>query len=516
TVDGNTYYTTSFEITGNTYDAGVYEITSKNVPFMNPNIYAGVQNIFSNKTFEYLGVYEADINNAFSQVEIEIKLPKKIILSEYTFFAKDGVTDDNLCPSDWTLYTKVDDTWKVIDSRSSQGSTVVGNDLILGGDTNVSYRINPVYTDTLRFIFTLAVPKQSWYIGELQLFNQNPMYITDIKQYTDQPDYSVINVHPKNPTFGFHQLTHSVDVGIAGNQLDDALLRIVKFGPENQLADLEVGNLKISGDSTLTSLNVSGDSTLTSLNVSGDSTLTSLNVSGDSTLTSLNVSGDSTLRGLTVNSANTTVIFDVTHPDPQYYSQFKMNQIFADPSFEFKSHIYNTNVNKPIFSIITKGNYTAFKVNADTTWSTQIGGGTHSDDRLKINEKMISDVSPLLKLRPQVYDKLFELTGNIEDARFESGLIAQEIWYDAPEFRHLVTVGKDGQPADVIETSDDPSVDPDYSSWGPEVASVNYTGFIPYLIRGFQEQHAENLALKAQIAMLMKAVGLVDSGNVDS
>jgi hypothetical protein len=150
--------------------------------------------------------------------------------------------------------------------------------------------------------------------------------------------------------------------------------------------------------------------------------------------------------------------------------------------------------------------------------------GYPSDDRLKMNEKNISNASPLLaKLRPQVYDKLSALDGNVEDAQFEAGLIAQEIWYDCPELRHLVKVGEGGSPADAVETSSDPSVDPDYSSWGPEPASVNYTGFIPYLIRGFQEQHEEvdalkkeNAEMKAQIAMLMKSCGLADSGNVES
>ena len=136
-----------------------------------------------------------------------------------------------------------------------------------------------------------------------------------------------------------------------------------------------------------------------------------------------------------------------------------------------------------------------------------------SDDRLKLNEKNISDASPLLKLRPQVYDKLTAFDGNVEDATFESGLIAQEIWYDCPELRHLIHVGEGGSPSDVVETSSDPSVDPDYSSWGSKPASVNYTGFIPYLIRGFQEQQAEIQALKSEITSLRKMFG---SGNVDS
>ena len=161
----------------------------------------------------------------------------------------------------------------------------------------------------------------------------------------------------------------------------------------------------------------------------------------------------------------------------------------------------------------------------------QAGGGAYSsDDRLKLNEKVISDASTLLsKLRPQVYDKLKKIDGNVDDATFEAGLIAQEIWYDCPELRHLVHVGEGGKPADDVATSSDPSIDPDYSSWGDSPASVNYTGFIPYLIRGFQEQHSvvesqkveifalkkENESMKSQIALLMKTVGLVDSGNVD-
>ena len=182
--------------------------------------------------------------------------------------------------------------------------------------------------------------------------------------------------------------------------------------------------------------------------------------------------------------------------------------------------------------IVIKGN-----LSVTGSWVTTTHGTITSDDRLKLNEQVISDASTLLtKLRPQVYDKLTAIDGNVEDATFESGLIAQEIWYDCPELRHLVSVGSDGKPADDVVTSSDPAVDPDYSSWGTDVASVNYIGFIPYLIRGFQEHSDENAALKkenesmkaktasleartasleAQIALLMKAVGLVDSGNVD-
>ena len=67
----------------------------------------------------------------------------------------------------------------------------------------------------------------------------------------------------------------------------------------------------------------------------------------------------------------------------------------------------------------------------------------------------------------------------------ESGLIAQEIYYDAPELRHLANrtnneIDEEGNtiPLPEIPTSIDPSQDPDYSSWGKDPASVNYIGLI--------------------------------------
>ena len=72
----------------------------------------------------------------------------------------------------------------------------------------------------------------------------------------------------------------------------------------------------------------------------------------------------------------------------------------------------------------------------------------------------------------------------------ESDLISQEIYYDAPELRHLVHRGipeldEEGNtiPLPGIPTSIDPQQDPDYSSWGKESASANYIGLIAYLVK---------------------------------
>ena len=175
-----------------------------------------------------------------------------------------------------------------------------------------------------------------------------------------------------------------------------------------------------------------------------------------------------------------------------------------------------------------------------------------SDDRIKTEEEHITNATDtLLKLKPQKYRKHnFEFievsnetyenaeegsnifvqgaVSNVwvrkDDLTFDSssnawydrslsntyieeaGLIAQDIWYDAPELRYIV---KPSEEAVVNETrgevSDDPQVDPDYSDWGRETAHVNYNSLIPYLIKSNQELHGEIQALKARITSLENA-----------
>lgn len=141
------------------------------------------------------------------------------------------------------------------------------------------------------------------------------------------------------------------------------------------------------------------------------------------------------------------------------------------------------------------------------------GSVIHSDDRLKTDEVYITDATnTLMKLKPQNYNK-YNDTDCSGFSTFESGLIAQEMFYDAPELRHLVSVpdslqDASGNPlvADHIETSDDPSVDPDYSSWDSgdknDFASVNYMGLIPYLIKSNQEQQEQINILTARLNAL--------------
>ena len=121
-----------------------------------------------------------------------------------------------------------------------------------------------------------------------------------------------------------------------------------------------------------------------------------------------------------------------------------------------------------------------------------------SDDRLEENEGLIEHACETIsKLKPQLYDKKPDMENDDPTTWYqESGLIAQEIYYDAPGFRHFIHKGKpetdeDGNiiPLHEISTSIDPQQDPDYSSWGKDPASVNYIGSIAYLVKANTELH---------------------------
>ena len=86
-----------------------------------------------------------------------------------------------------------------------------------------------------------------------------------------------------------------------------------------------------------------------------------------------------------------------------------------------------------------------------------------------------------------------------EESQKETGLIAQDVWYDAPELRHIVSLPRHATPAEDKPTGgDDPQQDPDYdeAGWGMESASVSYTQLIPLLIKSNQELHERIVALE--------------------
>lgn len=129
---------------------------------------------------------------------------------------------------------------------------------------------------------------------------------------------------------------------------------------------------------------------------------------------------------------------------------------------------------------------------------------TSSDDRIKFNEQNITNsTDTIMKLKPQVYTKIMTDEENEKTETEEAGLIAQDIWYDAPELRHIVNIGSDADRSK-LESEAKPENEQDYekAGWGKDYASVSYDQLIPYLIRAIQEQSARIQELEAKITMV--------------
>jgi hypothetical protein len=94
-----------------------------------------------------------------------------------------------------------------------------------------------------------------------------------------------------------------------------------------------------------------------------------------------------------------------------------------------------------------------------------------SDDRLKENEVLVTNsTDTIMKLRPELYDKK-PYFGSTDTSVWqkETGLIAQDIWYGAPELRHLVKLGAHT----VLESCDELIIYPPLVV-GVDVSGVEY------------------------------------------
>jgi hypothetical protein len=146
-----------------------------------------------------------------------------------------------------------------------------------------------------------------------------------------------------------------------------------------------------------------------------------------------------------------------------------------------------------------------------------------SDDRLKHDEKFITGaVKSLSKLRPQEYLKRQKLdaTDPEQSWSYEAGLMAQEVYYSAPELRHIVMIPPEAGDIDnyTPPPSDDPTQDPDYSVWGNDVSTVEYKQLTPYLVKAVQEIVTELPRSKTTVsnAWGQNITGLIVGANVNA
>ena len=155
----------------------------------------------------------------------------------------------------------------------------------------------------------------------------------------------------------------------------------------------------------------------------------------------------------------------------------------------------NNGTNRRLMCAFQKVNATDYVCNAAST-NFQFNNWV-SDDRLKENETPITDaVSTLNKLKPVNYDmkRTFDDT-DTATWKPDSGLIVQDVWYDAPELRRMIYVGEGGNPAEQNDK-------PDYPSWGENPSYFHYHKMIGYLVKGIQELSAENESLKTRVSAL--------------
>jgi hypothetical protein len=141
-------------------------------------------------------------------------------------------------------------------------------------------------------------------------------------------------------------------------------------------------------------------------------------------------------------------------------------------SISFGTSYYDEVIDNESANLVITGNIYAEFYYGDGTGLSNVTVSQTSDARVKSNSEIIvNSLDTLSKLKPYMYEK---------NGLMESGFIAQDIYYDAPELRHLVQLGKDAKPN---ETKNEPN----YEDWGEEHAKLDYVGLISYTVAAINE-----------------------------
>jgi hypothetical protein len=206
-----------------------------------------------------------------------------------------------------------------------------------------------------------------------------------------------------------------------------------------------------------------------------------------------------------------------TGPNTTYNSTLYLGATLGGAWASNECGVITTNGNLHIDAGSTRDIYLNYYSGNNVNFGS-VGGVVHSsDDRLKTQEELIENATQtLMKLKPQKYLKAIRLPedNDVREPRTEAGLIAQDVWYDAPELRFIVKPGDNANPSEEKPpepVTGDIQQDPDYSDWGTTPAGLSYTCLIPYLIKSNQELYTEIQALESQLASVLARLDALEN-----
>ena len=231
---------------------------------------------------------------------------------------------------------------------------------------------------------------------------------------------------------------------------------------DNRISSLE-GNLMVTSTTGIT-----GFTTGDILYASGTNTLTRLPKGAAGQFLAINSSGIPSW----VNGPGASTQFITESYTSSTIGRIGFHNTNPLHAISFGTSYYDEDVDSASANLVITGNVYAEFYYGDGSGLTNLNLSQTSDARAKSNtEIIVNSLDTLSKLNPVMY---------VKDGLEESGFIAQDIYYDAPELRHLVELGKDAKPN---ETKNEPN----YEDWGEEHAKLDYVGLIAYTVAAINE-----------------------------
>jgi len=215
-----------------------------------------------------------------------------------------------------------------------------------------------------------------------------------------------------------------------------------------------------------------------------------LDVSGDLYIRNGNIiaTNDISMNGNVVcNALSLTVPYTSSgvNPDVSGAISLKQNTLTAGSGITIVGTVISAEATTSISTITSDG--TTININSDANISGNLnvtgnlssdGVVLHtSDDRLKNNEEYIENALETLgNMAPVKY---------IINNKIETGFIAQDVWYNTPELRHIVSTNSNN----IIDISGSYTHETELIGlgWPNEPAQLNYIGLFGHITKSIQE-----------------------------